>query len=172
MFIPAANLLFFRIIIIIKIKEITALRDLASSNYTHVHHNQTIYLADLFTLTRQHPHLDGSLLGVQAHNDAIDVLRAWRVLFGPQLLAEDNYNESSNPRRAYILDVTDDDIRAVFLRVVPHRLRVRNGPEDEALASAIFRMSDNAGRNVEWTTGRRPVTEILRHIVIDHLQSF
>lgn len=122
-------------------------------------------MADLFTLTRNHPHFDGSLLGLRARNDANDILRVWRVLFGLSPAdEEDNLRGASS--QSSMLDVSIEDIRSVFLRVVPHRLRVRSGPLDEVTASAIFNAAETHRRNLEWPEGRRPVTEILRHILM------
>ncbi|KAK7473110.1 hypothetical protein VKT23_001209 [Stygiomarasmius scandens] len=48
--------------------------------------------------------------------------------------------EDSNPKEVAIrvLDVTQADVARIFPRVVTHRVRVRNGSEDEVLSSALF----------------------------------
>lgn len=64
-----------------------------------------------------------------------------------------------------MLDVTDGDVRNVFIRAVQHRVRVLDGPQAEILASATFTASGKAGKDAEWETGRREVREILKEIV-------
>ncbi|KAF5348644.1 hypothetical protein D9758_006766 [Tetrapyrgos nigripes] len=39
---------------------------------------------------------------------------------------------------APLLDVTQEDVARIFPRIVTHRLRVRNGPEDEIFSSAVY----------------------------------
>lgn len=48
--------------------------------YTSIHSSLKMYLADLFAATRHHPELDGTLLTLQAHYDAEDLVRAFRVI--------------------------------------------------------------------------------------------
>ena len=76
-------------------------------------------------------------------------------------------------------EVSDDDVRNVFHRVVAHRLRVRNGPSEEVKGSLLtglpeFIRESQRQRDVDgngektklvWTAGRRTVGEILREIL-------
>lgn len=56
--------------------------------HTCIHPSLSMYLADLFAATRHHPELDGSLLTLQAHRDADDLVRAFRVIGGDTLGTE------------------------------------------------------------------------------------
>lgn len=53
--------------------------------YTSIHPSLQLYLSDLFSATRHHPELDGTLLSLQAHRDAEDLIRAYRVISGSSL---------------------------------------------------------------------------------------
>ncbi|KAJ3986249.1 hypothetical protein F5890DRAFT_1022347 [Lentinula detonsa] len=59
----------------------------------------------------------------------------------PRLSSEEEAQEDSGsvrPRALHVLDVTQADIARIVPRVLTHRLRVRDGPEDEVLAGAVF----------------------------------
>lgn len=56
--------------------------------YTSIHSSLNIYLGDLFSATRHHPQLDGTLLTLRAHRDAEDLARAYRVICGDSIGAE------------------------------------------------------------------------------------
>lgn len=47
-----------------------------------------MYLADLFSATRHHPLLDGTMLTLRAYRDAEDLARAFRVISGSTIGAE------------------------------------------------------------------------------------
>ncbi|KDQ55819.1 hypothetical protein JAAARDRAFT_37239 [Jaapia argillacea MUCL 33604] len=50
-------------------------------------------------------------------------------------------------RRVAVMDVSEVDVAKVFPRVVSHRLRVRSGPEEELLGSAVFRAVGSSGKD-------------------------
>ncbi|KIK69079.1 hypothetical protein GYMLUDRAFT_35132 [Collybiopsis luxurians FD-317 M1] len=82
--------------------------------------------------------------------------------------------ESLNEVAIPILDVTQADIARIVPRVLSHRLRVRDGPEDEVLAGAIFGASfsaslqkDERGRKVDRDRGRVTVKDLLIGILQD-----
>lgn len=150
---------------------------------THLSPSLSLYLADLFSATRQHPQIDGTLLTARCVYNAEKLVRAARVVgldpTGTELLRgnqevgdllEDKDTvpendeleatdvvgslhhsrsslrrrgtptsdiESSEPVRT-VLDVAEVHIARIFPRCVSHRLRVRDGPRDEALAGAVF----------------------------------
>ena len=56
--------------------------------YTSIHPSLRLYLADLFSATRHHPLLDGTMLTLRAHRDAEDLARAFRVISGSSLGVE------------------------------------------------------------------------------------
>ena len=56
--------------------------------YTSIHPSLKLYLADLFSATRHHPLLDGTMLTLRAHRDAEDLARAFRVISGSTIGAE------------------------------------------------------------------------------------
>jgi len=45
---------------------------------------------------------------------------------------------SGNAQAADVLDVSEVDVARIAPRVISHRVRVRDGPEDEILSSALF----------------------------------
>ncbi|THH07756.1 hypothetical protein EW145_g3170 [Phellinidium pouzarii] len=137
--------------------ELADLRLLASPMHTLISWRLDLYLSDLFSAARHHPHLDGTLLTARCRADTVHLLRVWRVLFGHAPDGQDHAHLS--------LDVTDEDVRKVFVRSVQHRLRVLDGPRQEILASLIFTASGNSVEDAEWKIRRRPVKVILREIV-------
>lgn len=56
--------------------------------HTSIHPSLQLYLSDLFSATRHHPELDGSLITRQAHQDAEDLIQAYRVISGSSLGTE------------------------------------------------------------------------------------
>ena len=68
-------------------------------------------------------------------------------------------HEHDHPQVKRVLDVSEVDVARIVPRVVSHRLRVRDGPEDEVLSSALFGATfqppaallagDNAAQQVE-----------------------
>lgn len=103
----------------------------------------------------------------------MSLLYAWRVLFGTKPTEngtngpaeDDTHDEGRKNDPEYIFDVTDEDVRRVFVRVVSHRLRVLDGPAEEILASLLFNATTVTGEDAQWTSGRRTVAEILKEIV-------
>ncbi|THU85687.1 hypothetical protein K435DRAFT_783197, partial [Dendrothele bispora CBS 962.96] len=58
---------------------------------------------------------------------------------GSGLVMENEFQDGgSREVEVRVLDVTQADVARIFPRVVTHRVRVRNGPEDEVLAGAFF----------------------------------
>jgi len=64
------------------------------------------------------------------------------------------------------LDVSEADIARIVPRVMSHRLRVRDGPEDEILASAVLgAVKGETEREVEGLESRSTVKDILVKIL-------
>ncbi|KAH8119364.1 hypothetical protein DFH11DRAFT_1781874 [Phellopilus nigrolimitatus] len=137
--------------------EVADLRLLASPAHTFINDKLDLYLSDLISAARHHPHLDGMLLTVRCRAETVQLLRAWRVLFGAAPDGEGHL--------FLTLDVTEEDVWKVFVRAVQHRLRVLDGPRHEILSSLIFRAAGDAIENTEWESGRRTVKDILREII-------
>lgn len=138
------------------------LQNLTTPAHAHIHHKLNIYLADLFAATRHHLQLDGMLLTMRAQHDCCELLRAWCVLFGP---SPETNEDGPRAAGAPILDASDDDIRDVFCLAVNHRLRVRNGPREERLASGIFAAVRTTSDKEQWKSGRRSIEAILREVL-------
>lgn len=134
------------------------MQQLASPTTTRIAGALDLYLSDLFSATRHHPHFDGILLTVRCRNDAEQLIRAFRLLFGPT---------PATPHGRMLFEARIEDVQAIFQRAVQHRLRVLDGPRQEILSSLIFGAVDNNGENAEWETGRRTVREILKEVVDD-----
>ena len=115
-----------------------------------------MYLSDLLSTARNHPHLDGMLITARCRSETLRLLRAWRALFGPP----PEHNAHALPT----LDVTDEDVRKVFILALSHRVNVLKGPRDETLAGLVFSAVDDHGEE-EWETGRRTIKEIMKEIV-------
>lgn len=65
-----------------------------------------------------------------------------------------------------VLEVSEADVARIAPRVMTHRLRVRDGPEDEVLASARFSaVEDGGGRSKD--VGRITIKEILVRILAE-----
>ena len=128
----------------------------------HISHTLSLYLADIFSATRHNPRLDATLLTARASKDAEALIRASRVigtdltgmeLLRPVVRADDfldkmrsptddttsNVGEDSGSHQTVsALDVSEVDVARIAPRVISHRVRVRDGPEDEILSSAMF----------------------------------
>jgi hypothetical protein len=128
---------------------------------TYISHTLSIYLADIFSATRHNPRLDATLLTQRASKDAEALIRASRVigtdltgmeLLRPVVRADDFSDagsqkmqepadatcEESGSLAANILDVSEVDVARIAPRVISHRVRVRDGPEDEVLSSVLY----------------------------------
>jgi hypothetical protein len=64
-----------------------------------------------------------------------------------------------------VWEVSDEEIRAVLPAVMRHRLRVRDEPEDEVLASLVFPAASSAKRAKAPQAPRRTVDAILKDIL-------
>lgn len=136
------------------LKDVPDLRLLVDSSHTFIHERLELYVSELISVTRHHPQLDSALLTVRCRQDTIALARAWRGLFGP-----------IQNRLDHMMDVTDEDVRKVFMRTVQHRVRVLEGPRHETVASLIFTASGLPAYEAEWEGGRRRVGEILKEII-------
>ena len=125
----------------------------------HISHTLSLYLADIFSATRHNPRLDATLLTARASKDAEALIRASRVigtdltgmeLLRPVVRADDFLDKMRSPtddttgedsgshQTVSALDVSEVDVARIAPRVISHRVRVRDGPEDEILSSAMF----------------------------------
>ena len=109
--------------------------------------------------------MDGLLLTARARKDADCLIRACRVLglggeitvplaavaiggkaraeerSGDRKDSESGYDESPSAFRQEgipVLDVSEADVARIVPRVISHRLRVLDSPEDQLLGSAVF----------------------------------
>ena len=167
-----------------------ALRD--AYHRAHISHTLSLYLADIFSATRHNSHLDATLLTARAGKDAEALIRASRVigadLTGMELLRPvvraddfwDNENKKvqeptvdtskqSGPLHSQAvsaLDVSEVDVARIAPRVISHRVRVRDGPEDEILSSALFGATFKPlPKATTSTTGRPTVKSLLVEIL-------
>ena len=85
--------------------------------HTCVHPSLSMYLSDLFAATRHHPELDGSLLTLQAHRDADDLVRAFRVIGGDTLGIELVESTANRPPSLRVSESTEDYDRVSRLDV-------------------------------------------------------
>jgi len=79
---------------------------------------------------------------------------------GPDLAG---YPLSTSQLESQRMDVSEVDIARILPRVLTHRLRVRDGPDDEILSSVAFPAALNGSDKVE--SHRRTVKEILVQII-------
>jgi hypothetical protein len=163
-----------------------ALLDTLRTHYKHVHFPPalSLYTADLFSAARNHPQLDGVLLGYRAKTDANSLIAAGRVLgLGAEVTvplvdeAEEGqqsdagssgFGPQENDSEVHVLDVSAADVARIVPRVISHRVRVRDGPEDEVLGSAVFSAVEElepGGRQEIWE--RSTVKDILVQILAD-----
>ncbi|QRW21661.1 hypothetical protein RhiXN_06650 [Rhizoctonia solani] len=91
-----------------------------------------VYAASLISAARNHHQLDGSFLTLRAQRDFETLLKASTVV-SRVLDASTEYGP------------TAVDAAKLFIRVVTHRLRVRNGPQDEALGPLLWDDEDERG---------------------------
>ncbi|KAJ3761947.1 hypothetical protein EV360DRAFT_36677 [Lentinula raphanica] len=124
---------------------------------------------------------NNSTTGVQSNDERIskvmdDVGSAY-VFIDPQmdvesraLTGEMEESGSVRTRALPVLDVTQADIARIVPRVLTHRLRVRDGPEDEVLGSAVFGavFSANMGRENEKQPESNRVT--VKELLVEILQ--
>jgi len=172
------------------------LRDIC--RHTYMSPNLSLYLGDLFSAARHHPQLDGTLLTMQATKDAETLVRADRVigadLTGSELIRpptiaggmEESASrhvmfdskcapDSHPPTSSLVLDVSEVDVARIVPRVISHRLRVRDGPREEVLASAIFgatfddSVAGDGETSVEESIGdtRTTVKSVLVHLMAE-----
>ncbi|CAE6424825.1 unnamed protein product, partial [Rhizoctonia solani] len=91
-----------------------------------------VYMASLISAARNHHQLDGSFLTLRAQRDFETLLKASTVV-------------------ARMLDTSSEygptaiDAAKLFIRVVTHRLRVRNGPHDEVFGPLLWDDEDERG---------------------------
>lgn len=138
-------------------QELADLRVLADPAHTIIGSRVDLYLSDLLSAVRHHPQLDGMLITARCHAETVHLLRAWRALFGPPA--------DGTGRAPLSLDVTNEDVRKVFIRAVQHRVGVLEGPRQEIMASLIFTAVGDSDENEEWESGRRTVKEVLKEIL-------
>lgn len=164
----------------------------------HISHTLSLYLADIFSATRHNSRLDATLLTAKAIKDAEALIRASRVigtdltgmeLLRPVVRADDfwdvgrqkmqeppddtsNAGEDSgslHSQAVSALDVSEVDVARIAPRVISHRVRVRDGPEDEILSSALFGATfkplPNATTSTDVSTGRPTVKSLLVEIL-------
>lgn len=127
---------------------------------THVVHTLDLYFADLMSAARHNSRLDGTLLTMRSTKDGMDLARASRVvgsdLTGMELISSTGVGDQDDEEGAYQeqfysdqskisitathrkLEVSEIDIARVFPRVVSHRIKLRDAPEDEILASLLY----------------------------------
>lgn len=161
----------------------------------HISHTLSLYLADIFSATRHNPRLDATLLTARASKDAEALIRASRVigadltgmeLLRPVVRTDDLWDDSKNKmpestddasdvgedsallqsHEASPLDVSEVDVARIAPRVISHRVRVRDGPEDEILSSALFGATFKPlPKATTGTTGRPTVKSLLVEIL-------
>jgi hypothetical protein len=139
-----------------------------------------LYTSDLFSAARHHPQLDGTLLSSVARTAADTLIAAARVLGigGEATVPLMDDAEESEPSEAshewpdesdvHVLDVSEADVARIVPRVISHRVRVRDGPEDEVLGNVV----SGAVGGWEWEEpervwGRPTVKDILVQILTD-----
>jgi hypothetical protein len=155
----------------------------------------SLYTSDLFSAARHHQEVDGTLLSARARRETDSLIKACRVLglggevfpplnaqtcrqkepsvknvAGDHVTAEvkspgggDNHPPSSDHQ---VLSVSDSDVARIVPRVISHRLRVLDSPEDQIHASAFFGAFQDVGdpkRFEGWV--RRTVKDIVVEIL-------
>lgn len=164
---------------------------------THISHALSLYIADIFSATRHNSRLDATLLTAKASKDAEALIRASRVigtdltgmeLLRPGVRADDIWEAGSQKMReptddtsnmgkdsgsihsqaVSALDVSEVDVARIVPRVISHRVRVRDGPEDEILSSALFGATfkpSKATTSADVSTSRLTVKGLLVEIL-------
>ncbi|CAE6514259.1 unnamed protein product [Rhizoctonia solani] len=97
-----------------------------------------VYTASLMTAARHHHQLDGTFLTLRAQRDFEILLKASAIV-ARMLPAQRPYDTSTE------YGPTAVDAAKLFMRIVTHRLRVRNGPHDEVLAPLLWDEEDKRG---------------------------
>ncbi|CAE6438786.1 unnamed protein product [Rhizoctonia solani] len=97
-----------------------------------------VYMASLISAARLHHQLDGTFLTLRAQRDFETLLKASAIVTR-MLPAQQPYDTSTD------YGPTAVDAAKLFMRVVTHRLRVRNGPHDEVLAPLLWDEEDKRG---------------------------
>ncbi|CUA66658.1 hypothetical protein RSOLAG22IIIB_00099 [Rhizoctonia solani] len=97
-----------------------------------------VYTASLVSAARHHHQLDGTFLTLRTQRDFESLLKASAVV-AHMLPAQRPYDTSTD------YGPTAVDAAKLFMRVVTHRLRVRNGPHDEILAPLLWDEEDKQG---------------------------
>ena len=146
----------------------------------HISHTLSLYLSDIFSATRHNSRLDATLLTAKASKDAEALIRASRVigadLTGMELLRPvvrtDDFWEADDAGEdsgSQALEVSEVDVARIAPRVISHRVRVRDGPEDEILSSALFGATfkplPKATTSTDLSTGRLTVKGLLVEIL-------
>lgn len=155
---------------------------------TYISHTVLVYLADIFSATRHNSHLDGTLLTARANKDAEALIRASRVIgadftglellrpvipdFSDEKTKEPAHDasivnvENSGSLRSPVLDVSEVDVARIAPRVISHRVRVRDGPEDEPLSSSLYGATFKPGANgTDVSAGQMTVKRLLVQIL-------
>jgi hypothetical protein len=87
---------------------------------------------------RHHHQLDGTFLTLRAQRDFEILLKASSVVARIFPLLQP-YEAGTEPSPSAV------DAAKLFLRIVTHRLRVRNGPQDEVLAPLLWEAEKDKG---------------------------
>ncbi|CAE7228560.1 unnamed protein product [Rhizoctonia solani] len=96
-----------------------------------------VYIASLISAARHHHQLDGTFLTLRAQRDFEALLKASATV-ARMLPAHRPYTDTDYGPTAV-------DAAKLFMRVVTHRLRVRNGPHDEILSPLLWDEEDKRG---------------------------
>ena len=64
-----------------------------------------------------------------------------------------------------VMDVSEEDVATILPRVISHRVRVRDGPEDELLGSLVFCAAGPAPGKGQWE--RKTVKDIMVKILTE-----
>jgi hypothetical protein len=149
-----------------------------------------LYTSDLFSAARHHPQLDGTLLTVRSRKDADCLIRASRVIglggevtvhlsagylnnrddvvksLGENLARSEERDIERHELSSCTLDISEADVARIVPRVISHRLKALNKPEDELLASAVYGAfrAGNSTKNGEGSE-RNTVKDILVQIL-------
>ncbi|KAG9126647.1 hypothetical protein FRC07_002619 [Ceratobasidium sp. 392] len=97
-----------------------------------------IYMSSLMSAARHHHQLDGTFLTLRAQRDFEILLKASSVVTRVFPLAQP-YETGTELAPSAV------DAAKLFMRVVTHRLRVRNGPQDELLSPLLWEAENDKG---------------------------
>jgi hypothetical protein len=151
-------------------------------------HKLALYTSDLFSAARHHQEVDGTLLSARARRETDSLIKACRVLgLGGEVLPPLNAQTCSQvpadlppshfgtpptsgaflePHQVQVLNVSASDVARIVPRVISHRLRVLDSPEDQIHATAFFgafQDVDEPKRFEGWV--RRTVKDIVVEIL-------